>query len=171
MDNIDFKNPIWVAGPIDNKDFYINFTRRFSELMSTTKEQNSITVFINSGGGETHTALSIFDLLSKCKRNVIGVVSGIAYSGASLILQACQKRLMTKNSTLMLHKSTVSISGSVDNAQKALDTFRSLDQKYYEIYARRAGKKVEKIAEMAHGDKYFNPQEALDAGLIDEIIE
>lgn len=166
----DFKNPIWVAGEINNKDFYVNFTKRFSEVMSQTKEGDEITVFINSGGGETNTALGVFDLLGGCKRNVIGVVSGIAYSGASLLLQACQKRLMTKNSTLMLHKSRVQVGGSVDNTQEALNTFRNLDQKYYEIYSGRSNEKVEKIAEMAHKDKYFNAQEALDAGLIDEII-
>ncbi len=167
---IDFKNPIWIAGQIDNKDFYINFTKRFSELMSQTKEGDQITVFINSVGGETHTALGVFDLLSDCKRNVIGIVSGIAYSGASLALQACKKRTMTQNSTLMLHKSAVQVGGSVDNAQEALNTFKNLDHKYYEIYASRSGEKVEKIADMAHRDKYFNAKEALDAGLIDEII-
>ncbi len=168
--NINFKNPIWVAGEINNKDFYINFTKRFSDMISQTKDGEEITVFINSGGGETNTALGIFDLLSNCKRKVIGVVTGIAYSGASLILQACQKRIMTKNSTLMLHKSAVTISGSVDNAQEALNTFRNLDQKYYEIYASKSGEKVEKIADMAHKDKYFSAKEALEASLIDEII-
>ena len=70
----------------------------------------------------------------------------------------------------MLHKSAVQVGGSVDNAQEALNTFKNLDQKYYEIYASRSGEKVEKIADMAHKDKYFNAKEALDAGLIDEII-
>lgn len=166
----NFKNPIWIAGEINNKDFYINFTRRFSEIISQTKEEDEITVFINSPGGETNTALGIFDLLSNCKHNVIGVVTGIAYSGASLILQACQKRIMTKNSTLMLHKSTVKVGGYVNNAQEALNIFKNLDQKYYEIYAQKSGEKIEKIADMAHKDKYFNAKEAVDAGLADEII-
>jgi ATP-dependent protease ClpP protease subunit len=77
---------------------------------------------------------------------------------------------MTKNSTLMLHKSTVQVGGFVDNAQEALNTFRKLDQKYYEIYASRSKEKIEKIADMAHKDRYFNAEEALEASLIDEII-
>ena len=101
--SFDFKNPIWVAGQIDNKDFFVNFTRRFSELMAETKEGDKITVFINSPGGESHTALGIFDLLKLCSRNLVGVVSGIAFSGASLILQACQKRIMTQNSNIISH--------------------------------------------------------------------
>jgi hypothetical protein len=40
---IEFKNPIWVAGQIDNKDFYTIFTKHFSELMTQTKEGEDIT--------------------------------------------------------------------------------------------------------------------------------
>lgn len=165
-----FKNPIWVAGIIDNKDFFVTFTKRYSELMSKTKPEEVITVFINSPGGETNTALGIYDLLEKCNRNTVGIVSGIAHSGASLILQACRKRLMTPNSHLMLHKSTVQVKNSVENAQSALDTFRKLDERFYSIYASRAGRQVSKIAEMAHKDKYFDAQAALEANLIDEIL-
>ena len=165
-----FKNPIWVNGLIDNKDFFATFTKRFSELISQTKSGEDITVFINSPGGDTHTSLGLYDLLKKSDRNIIGIVSGIAYSGASLILQGCKKRLMTTNSRIMLHKSTVQVSGSVINAQAALDTFKALDDKYYEIYAERAGDKIEHIADMANKDKYFDASGALTAKLIDEII-
>lgn len=165
-----WKNPIWIAGQIDNNDFYVKFTARFSEIMSQTKEGDEVTVFINSPGGESHTALGIYDLLSQCRRNTIGIVSGIAHSGASLILQACVKRTMTRSSNLMLHKSTVQVGGSVGNAQAALDQLRKVDEKYYEIYAKRCGEKVEKIAEMANKDTYFDPDTARAAGLIDEII-
>ncbi|MCX6738178.1 MAG: Clp protease ClpP [Candidatus Parcubacteria bacterium] len=165
-----FKNPIWVNGPIDNKDFFTVFTKRFSELISQTKAGDDITVFINSPGGDTHTSLGIYDLLKKSDRNIIGVVSGIAYSGASLILQGCEKRLMTANSRVMLHKSTVQVTGSVINAQAALDTFKSLDDKYYEIYAERSGDKIEHIADMANQDKYFDANKAFEAKLIDEIL-
>jgi len=166
----EFKNPIWVNGPIDNKDFFVSFTRRFSELMSQTKPGEQFTGFINSPGGDTHTALGIYDLLVTSDRNIVGVVSGIAHSGASLILQGCKERLMTANSRLMLHKSTVQVGGFVENAQAALDTFRKLDEKYYEIYAARSGGKADHIAEMAHRDKYFDAQTARGANLIDAII-
>jgi len=138
--------------------------------MSQTKSGEEITVFINSPGGDTHTALGIYDLLNKSDRIIIGVVSGIAHSGASLILQGCKKRIMTTNSRLMLHKSTVQVAGSVENTQAALDTFRALDEKYYEIYAARAGDKADHIAEMANKDKYFDTSAALAAKLIDEIL-
>lgn len=167
----NYRNPIVISGLIDNKDFYAVFVKRFSEVISTTKEGDEITVFINSPGGESYTALGIYDLLITSKRTVVGIVSGTAQSGASLILQACNKRIMTKNSNLMLHKSSIQIAGSVQNAEEALKSLKQIDDKYYEIYAKRTGEKISYISEMAHKDKYFNSDEALQACLIDEILD
>ncbi|MBI5152353.1 ATP-dependent Clp protease proteolytic subunit [Candidatus Peregrinibacteria bacterium] len=47
---------------------------------------------------------------------------------------------------------------------------KKVNEKYYEIYAAKTGEKVDKIADMAHKDRYFHADEALSAGLIDEII-
>ncbi|GMU74264.1 MAG: hypothetical protein AMXMBFR44_4610 [Candidatus Campbellbacteria bacterium] len=167
----NYINPIFVAGPIDRENFYKQFMARFSELMQKTKSGDTITVLINSGGGETHTALAIYDLLKSTDRTCVGVVAGVAQSGASLILQACDKRLITENSHMMLHRSNVQVSGKIVDAQSNLNTFKSLDDKFYEIYAQKAGERVEKISEMASQDKHFNAVEALGAGLVDEIIK
>lgn len=168
--DLGFKNPIWVCDKIDKEQFYIRFTGRFSELMSKTKVGDEVTVFINSPGGDTHTTLGVFDLLRGCRRETIGVVSGIANSGASLILQACKKRFMTENSSLMLHKSAIRVGGSVENAQEMLNNFRRLDEKFYEVYAERMGENVSEIANIAQRDKHFSAQEAVEAGLADEVI-
>jgi len=140
---MDFPNPIWVSGKISRDTFFRDFTLRFSSLLQATKPGDQITLFINSGGGETHTALGIYDLLISSVRSVVGVVAGAAQSGASLILQACSWRIMSQHSTLLLHKSKVTVSGSVENAQEALNVFARLDEKIYKIYAERSGKKLE----------------------------
>lgn len=57
--DLNFKNLIWISGAIDNKEFYTAFTRRFSEIMSSTSGNDQITVFINSPGGESYTALGM----------------------------------------------------------------------------------------------------------------
>ena len=56
---MNFENPIWVTGEILHGQFYIQFTRRFSEIMQRTAPGDSITVFINSHGGDTHTPRSV----------------------------------------------------------------------------------------------------------------
>jgi len=167
---MDFKNPIWVVGEVKERPLFIEFTRRLAEVVEQTQEGDQVTVIINSSGGETRTALAIYDLLAACKRHTVGVVAGRAESCASLILQACQRRTMTKNSSLMLHRSDVTVSGNVANAQAALDVFRGLDEKFYAIYADRSGSNLDAIEDMAHRDLHFSAREALTAGLVDEII-
>lgn len=167
---MNLQNPIWIAGEIREDPMFVQFTRRLSELLATTKRGTRLTVLINSSGGETQTTLGIYDMLVKCDRKVAGVVVGRAQSGASLILQACQQRVMTVHSTLMLHRSSVRIGGTVENAEAALKWFRHFDERFYAIYAERSGKNSASIAEMANRDVHFSAEQALEAGLIDEIL-
>ena len=64
-----YKNPMWVSGDLKAGEFFEAVTRRFSDLMSSTKMGDAITVFINSKGGDTYTALGLYDLLSSELRN------------------------------------------------------------------------------------------------------
>jgi len=164
---MNFPNPIWVTGEIETGGFFVDFTRRLSVIMSETKRGDDVTLFINSAGGDMHTSLGIYDLIRGCMRSVIGIVSGRAESGASLVLQACRRRIMTSNSMLMLHKSKITLTRiSVSDGQKALDVFRNLDQRFYEIYNERSGKKFD----AGSGDFHFTAEEALNYGLIDGIL-
>ena len=163
-------NPIWVTGKIGAGDWYIQFTGHYAELMAGTRKREQITLFINSRGGDIETALGVYDLLRCCGRRVVGIVAGTAQSGASLILQAAQERVMTLNSTLMLHKTHVQTEGTIENAQEGLNSFRRSEEKFYEIYAERSGLDIHKIAAMAEKAKHFTAEEALKAGLIDTLL-
>ncbi len=168
--NLNLQNPIWIAGEIRENPLFIQFTRRLSELLETTQANDPVTVLINSSGGEPRTALGIYDLLASCQRNTVGVVAGRAESSASLILQVCRKRIITRHSTMMLHVSRVRVKGSVRNAQAMLDAFRRTDDRFYAIYAERSGSNIDKIQDMAFRDLHFGAEEALAAGLVDEIL-
>jgi ATP-dependent Clp protease protease subunit len=167
---MDYINPLTISGNIRKGDFYDDFMRRFAQLMNQTEIDDDVTLFIDSGGGDTRVSLGIYDLIRACGRNVTGIVTGTAQSGASLIFQACNKRIMAEHSTLMLHSSEVSVSGSVENAQRLLDDMRRLDKVYYRIYAERTKDNVEKIANMAHRDVHFSAEGAVEIGLADEIL-
>jgi ATP-dependent protease ClpP protease subunit len=161
---------ICIASDINDGGFYERFIRNFTEMMSVTKEGDRVTMFFNSRGGCTRTSLGIHDLLQGCGRNTVGIVAGIAHSGASLILQACKTRLMTVNSSLMLHGSTVGWRGAIEDAQAALDQFRSDDKRFLEIYSLRSGLPEPELTSMTRQDKYLGSREALAAHLIDDIL-
>ena len=168
-----YENPMWVSGHIEPGKFFEEVTRRFSELMRATKKSDIITVLINSDGGDTHTTLGIYDLLRTSGRQTTGIVTGRAESGASLVLQACGRRIVTRHSTLMLHHSNVRFPAytAIENVQRGLDVFKRLDQRLYEIYAERTRKSVDAIAEMARSDTYFDAEQAVSFGLADEVLD
>lgn len=171
MKKPSFANPIWINAKMDPGEFFMTFTRRFSELMSSTKARETITVYINSQGGDTHTSLAVYDLLKSCNRTTVGIVSGTAQSAASVVLQACKTRLMTPNSSMMLHKTRVRLDDSIENCQSALRMFKQMEETFFHIYAERSGQEESDIAKMAHIDKFFDAQEALQYGLIDAVLE
>lgn len=170
-----YENPMWISGHIEPDSFYEAVTGRFADLMMKTKSGEPLTVFVNSGGGETHTALGLYDLIHECDRETIGVVSGTAQSGGSIILQACRRRIVTRHSTLMLHRSKVGIGrnggASIEDAQSAVDTFRRMDERFYAIYAERTGKSVDTIRQMARQDTYFDAEESVSFGLADDVLD
>ena len=163
---MDFKNPIWITSNIDAKVFFVNFTRRFSEIMQNSRQGDEMTVFIDSNGGDTETALGIYDLLKGCERFVVGLVSGRAESAAAIILQACSQRVMTKHSGLMIHKISITFNElSVVQAETGVHKYRRIDDRCFAIYRERTGRPMDPLFD----EKYFTAEEALEAGLIDEI--
>ena len=162
-----FQNPIWVTGDIKPGEFYIQFTRRFSELVQQLHSDDVITVFINSRGGDMHTAIGVYDLLQTCRQRLTGIVAGRAESGASLALQACDRRLVTQNSILMLHKSHIEISGSLTDGQSMIDSFRELEARFYEIYRLRSGRDFDALQ---YGELRLNAHQAVELGLADAVI-
>lgn len=73
------------------------------------EDSRSVTVYINSGGGDAFTGLGIYDLLKSEERtvNVIGV--GLVASAAAMIFMAGDNRILSANSEIMFHKSSTSL--------------------------------------------------------------
>src|SRR3989338_2842946 len=140
-------------------------------LLKTESSRAGFVCLKKSGTNEFRNS----ELLRDNDRTVVGIVAGTAQSAASLVLQACRRRIVTRHSTLMLHRSKVGVGlnggMSVEDAQSALDAFRRLDQRFYEIYAERSGKPVDTIAKLARSDTYFDAEEAVSFGLADDILD
>lgn len=72
------------------------------------------------------------------------------------------------NSTMMLHRSKIVLNNlSVDDAQSTLDSFRELDEKFYEVYRERSGKEIP----MPHKDSRYTAKQAVESGLADAVLK
>ena len=93
------------------------------ELMSGS---GSITVWINSPGGDCVAAAQIYNMLMDYKGNVTVKIDGIAASAASVIAMAGTKVLVSPVSMLMIHNPMTAAFGNSDEMQKAIEMLSSV---------------------------------------------
>lgn len=129
---------------------------------------------INSGGGSQIEGIAIMSQMGTKEIFIHGVVEGMAASMACIILQGCHKRSMVKAGRLMVHQGAGGVFGSANYIRDYADLVDSMNKTLAEILAKRSKRDVQYILDnwMKEGkDTWFSAKEALEEGLIDEIIE
>jgi ATP-dependent Clp protease protease subunit len=132
-----------------------------------------ISLYINSPGGQIYAGLAIYDTMQFIKPDVTTICFGMAMSMGSLLLTGgtAGKRLALPNSRILIHQPSGGYQGqSADieiHAQEILDLRRRMD----EIYADHTGQSIEKVHDDMDRDRYFKPDEAVEYGLIDRVID
>jgi ATP-dependent Clp protease protease subunit len=131
-----------------------------------------IDLYIQSVGGDTDCFLSIYDTIQsmKCLVNTIGV--GRAYSsGAMLLLTGTGVRKAYSNCSIMIHEFTAYNINRFSGMQNYHAYLNRLNNRITAIIAVHTGQPVEKVAEDIRKDVWMFPEEALEYGIIDEIIQ
>ncbi|CAN5489545.1 ATP-dependent Clp endopeptidase proteolytic subunit ClpP [soil metagenome] len=132
-----------------------------------------ISLYINSPGGSLSAGMAMYDAMSYVKPQIRTICYGIAMSAGSLILAAGApgKRMALKNSTILIHQPSAGFSGQSSDieihAREILDSRERLEK----IYAHHTGQSQEQIHEDMERDRFFRPEQALEYGLIDQIVE
>lgn len=136
---------------------------------------SQIVVNINSVGGDVNHGISIHDLLAGHKAKVITIVHGMTASAATIIAQAGDTRKMSANALYLIHPASTIAWGNCNAMEEALTSLKKVDETLANIYAKRTGKSAEEITDLMNrfdgNGEWLTADEALDLGLIDEIIE
>lgn len=163
---------IKVSGEV-NLAMYDNL---LANLHALDSDSGTINLFINSEGGDNLYCKAIFDLIKGCKNFVRGMVYGEACSSASIFLQACDERLMSPNSYLMIHYGDESTAGHPLNKKRwdeklKKDTDWMIDLYYQKIKEKKKRFTKKAVADMILFDTILSPKESIDFGLVDSIKE
>lgn len=130
---------------------------------------------INSPGGDLAFSLMIHDMICSYEGPTTGLVVGISMSGGNLILQACNERLATTGSMLMVHNlSTYMKYDVLKNKKKETERKKKLDRlqnAVYRIYTHRTGKTRQELNRIFRREETLTAEEALEAGFIDEVVD
>jgi ATP-dependent Clp endopeptidase proteolytic subunit ClpP len=130
---------------------------------------DTITLFINSPGGEVYDGVTIFNTLRRHKATVNVVVDGLAASAASFIAQAGDKRTMTRNSTMMIHDASTLAWGDAAEMRRTADLLDKASSNIADIYAQRCGKDPGYWRDLMTAETWFDAAEAVEFGLADEV--
>jgi ATP-dependent Clp protease, protease subunit len=158
-----------LRGTIDDRDKNIICTsiRHFNNL----SEKLPIEIFIDSQGGTTFREGFIVDAISFSVAPVHAVVEGFACSAAFGILQACHVRKAWPNARFMFHAPCIGTTRvDQDNLEDDITRLKKLHEDQIAAFSKRSKKPVEDWRAWAKAERFFYAEEALEVGMIDEII-
>lgn len=145
------------------------------QILLLCKEDSGkpIDVLINSPGGEISSGLLMYDCIQSCKTTIRMYCMGTAYSmGALLFASGNHGRYMFPHSELMLHEPLLGnrVGGNASSIRSISDSLMDTRNKMNQILAKHTGRSVKEIEEATCFDHYFSPEESVDFGLADEIV-
>ena len=135
--------------------------------------EKDIYLYINSPGGSVTAGLGIYDTMNHIRPQVCTICVGLAASMGAFLLAAGEKgnRMSLPNSRIMIHQPLGGAQGQATDIEIQAREILYLKQRLNEALANNTGKPLEKIAEDTERDFFMSPQEAVDYGLIDQVID
>lgn len=142
----------------------------FRKALAEIPETDTIELHINSYGGSVKEGIAIYNQLKqkKCKE-IVAYVDGFAYSIASIILQAADRRIMGLGTSLLIHNMWINISGNAEDLRKAADDLDVLMEANRQIYMDKVTITEDELIEMLNNETYLTPDQAVEKGFADEV--
>lgn len=140
--------------------------------LQSENRRKDIHFYLNSPGGSVTATLAIYDTMQMLSCPVATYCVGEAASGAAILLAGGSKgkRYALPNSRVMVHQPLGGVGGQVSDIEiQAREILRYRDV-LNEILSNHSGQSVEKIAKDTNRDFFLSPKEAMEYGLVDDIL-
>jgi ATP-dependent Clp protease protease subunit len=161
---------VFIGTPID--DQIANLVVAQLIHLESDDPDKDIAIYINSPGGHVYAGLAIYDTMQFIKPEVQTICVGIAMSMGSLLLAggAPGKRFALPNSRILIHQPSGGFQGQATDIEIHAREALALRARVDEIYAKHTNKPVEQVHEDMERDRFFKSDEAVEYGLIDQIL-
>ncbi|WP_133611793.1 head maturation protease, ClpP-related [Burkholderia pseudomallei] len=140
-----------------------------SQLDAVAADASSITVAINSMGGDVFDAFAIYNALRRYAGKVKGRVDGIAASAASLVLMACDEIEMPENALLMIHHPHTVAAGESKDLRRVAELLDNASAGILAAYAQRSGLSEDDVRAMMDAETWLTAAQAKEKGFCDVI--
>jgi len=131
-----------------------------------------ISLYINSPGGSVSAGLAIYDTMQLIRSDVSTICVGLAASMGTVLLcaGAKDKRYALPNATIHMHQALGGVQGQAADMVIAANEIIRLQDTLKDIIVKHTGQKREKVTQDMDRDYFLNPGQAVEYGLIDEIL-
>ncbi len=161
---------VFLTGPVnDMVGSLISAQLLFLESENPTKD---ISFYINSPGGIVTSGLGIYDTMNYVRCDVSTVCLGQAASMGSLLLAAGakNKRFALPNARIMVHQPSGGFQGQATDIEIHAKEILSIRERLNRIFVHHTGQPLEVVEAAMERDKFMEPNEAREFGLIDEVV-
>lgn len=164
----------WLNDEINNYTFdlvqyIIRWNREDKKL--PIEKRKPIRIIIDCPGGHLSVSETVSNIIKMSKTPIIGIALGYVASGASVIYLSCHKKLALPNSVFVLHKGSCSgVSGTYDEIVAFARDYEKQMEVLINFYITNTSYTEEEIVTNIQTDWYIRTEEALQKGVVDELI-
>ncbi|MGY8987934.1 MAG: ATP-dependent Clp endopeptidase proteolytic subunit ClpP [Flavobacteriales bacterium] len=161
---------IFLGVPIN--DYVANIIQAQLLFLESADADREIRIYLNTPGGSVYAGLGIYDTMQYINPDVSTICTGMAASMGAVLLTAGTKgkRTALKHSRVMIHQPLGGASGQASDIEITAREIQKLKKELYEIIANHSDTDYKKVWKDGDRDYWMTAQEALDYGMIDEIL-
>jgi ATP-dependent Clp protease protease subunit len=161
---------LWVAGPVDD---HMSTIVQAQLMFLDSTDKSDITMHIDSPGGSVKSGLSMVDVMEYISCDIRTVNTGMAASMGSVLLGAGTKgkRSSLRFSRTMLHQSSGGAVGNIQDAEISMKEWMKINDTLFTLLGGFCGKDPEVVKRDASRDLWLDSEQALEYGIIDEIVK
>jgi len=141
-------------------------------FLESDDPDKDISLYINSPGGSITAGMAIFDTMNYIKSDVSTICIGMAASMGAFLLAAGAKgkRFVLPNSEVMIHQPLGGAQGQASDVKIRAERLLKTRERMNELLSNLTGQTLDKIEKDTERDNFMTAEEAVDYGLVDEVI-
>ena len=142
-------------------------------MLAAEDPKKDIWLYINSPGGSITAGMAIYDTMQLIEPDVATVGLGMCASMGQFLLSSGTKgkRFALPNAEIMIHQPSGGAKGQATDIQIAAQNIQRTKNKLNELLAANTGRTLEEVTYDTDRDNFMSAEEALEYGLIDQIIQ